>query len=168
MITNNLTNSPRQIYNCDETFLPMDYTREKVVAAKGAKSVYSLSTGASDNISLLCCVSAAGLLLPPMIIYAKCFPGGQYRFDGPDDALYAKSDSGLIDTDLFVSWVKKIFLKDVVSQRPVLLLVDGHKSHINLDVIYLCQQNGIILFCLPPHMTHAHALQPLDVSVFKS
>ena len=72
----------------------MDYTWEKVVAAKGAKSVYSLSTGASDHISLLCCVSAAGLPLPPMIIYAKCFPGGQYRFDGPDDALYAKSDSG--------------------------------------------------------------------------
>ena len=89
----------------------MDYTWEKVVAAKGAKSVYSLSTGASDHISLLCCVSAAGLPLPPMIIYAKCFPGGHYRFDGPDDALYAKSDSGWIDTDLFVSWVKKIFFE---------------------------------------------------------
>ena len=48
----------------------------------------------------------------------------------------------------------------------MLLLVDGHKSHINLDVIDLCRQNGIIFFCLPPHMTHA--LQPLDVSVFKS
>ena len=92
--TNNLTNSPRQKYNCDDTFLPMDYTREKIFAAKGAKSVYSLSTGASDHISLSCCVSAAGLPLPPMIICAKCFPGGQYRYDGLDDALYAKSDSG--------------------------------------------------------------------------
>ena len=36
----------------------MNYTREKVVAAKGAKNVYSLTTGASDHISLLCCVSA--------------------------------------------------------------------------------------------------------------
>ena len=72
----------------------MNYTREKVVAAKGAKNVYSLTTGASDHISLLCCVSAAGLPLPPMIIYSKSFPGGPYRFDGPDDALYAKSDSG--------------------------------------------------------------------------
>ncbi len=88
--------------------------------AKGAKSVYSLSTGASDQISLLCCVSTAGLPLPPMIIYTKAFPGGQYRFDGPDDAQYAKSDSGWIDTDLFLSWLKKIFLKHIVSQRPVL------------------------------------------------
>ena len=35
-----------------------------------------------------------------------------------------------------------------------------------LDVIDLCQENEVILFCLPPHTTHA--LQPLDVAVFKS
>ena len=44
--------------------------------------------------------------------------------------------------------------------------MDGHKSHIKLDVIDCCRQNGIILFCLPPQMTHA--LQLLDVSIFKS
>ena len=32
----------------------------------------------------------AGFPLPPMIIYAKSFPGGQYRFDGPGDAVYAR------------------------------------------------------------------------------
>ena len=35
-----------------------------------------------------------------------------------------------------------------------------------LDIIDLCQENNIILFCLPPHTTHA--VQPLDVAVFKS
>ena len=65
-----------------------------------------------------------------------------------------------------MTWLKKIFLKHVVTQRPVLLLVDGHKSHITLDVIDECRKNDVILFCLPPHTTHA--LQPLDVSVFKS
>ena len=49
---------------------------------------------------MLCCASAAGFPLPPMNIFSKCFPGGQYRFDGPDDALYAKSESGWIDTEL--------------------------------------------------------------------
>ena len=29
-----------------------------------------------------------------MIIYSKSFPGGQYRFEGPEDTLYARSESG--------------------------------------------------------------------------
>ena len=33
-----------------------------------------------------------------------------------------------IDTELFLAWIKKIFLKYVVPERPVLLLTDGHKT----------------------------------------
>ena len=162
-----LTNSPRQIYNCDETFIPLDCSREKVIALKKSKNTYLQAQGTSEHITMLCAASAAGLPLPPMIIYSKSFPGGWYRFEGPDDALYAKSDSGWIDSELFLTWMKKIFLKHVVTQRPVLLFTDGHKSHLNLDIIIdLCRTIDIILFCLLPHTTHA--LQPLDVAVFKS
>ena len=163
---NNLKNKPRQIYNCDETFLPLDYTREKAVTTKGVKNVYRQSYGTSEHITMLCCASAAGVAHPPMIIFSKAFPGGQYRFCGPDDALYARSESGWIDSELFLVWLKKVFLKHVVSQRPILLLIDGHKSHITLEAVDICRDSDIILFCLPPHTTHA--LQPLDVSVFKS
>ena len=101
-----------------------------------------------------------------MIIYPKAFPGGAYTFKGPDDAVYAKSESGWVDSDLFKAWFEKVFLVHAVSQCPVLLLVDGHGSHVNLELIDLARNNQIILLCLPPHTTHA--LQPLDVSVFKS
>ena len=47
-----------------------------------------------------------------------------------------------------------------------MLLTDGHKSHLTLEVVDLCIKNKVILFCLPPHTTHA--LQPLDVALFKS
>ena len=63
------------------------------------------------------------------IIFPKCFPGGRYKFEGPDDALYGKSDSGWIDGELFLTWLKKIFIKYIVSQRPVVLLIDGHSTH---------------------------------------
>ena len=101
---NGLLNSPRQIYNCDETFVPLDFSREKAVYVRGVKNVYRQSQGTSDHITMLCCASAAGFPLPPMIIYSKSFPGGQYRFDGTDDTLYAKSESGWIDTELFITW----------------------------------------------------------------
>ena len=163
---NGITTSPRQIYNCDETFLPLDETREKGIFSKKSKCAYIQSTGTTDHITVLCGASAAGSALPPMIIYPKAFPGGQYRFGGPDDALYARSDSGWVDSELFFQWFKKIFLKFAVQQRPLLLIVDGHKSHITLDLVDLARENDVVLFCLPPHTTHA--LQPLDVSVFKS
>ena len=163
---NHLISAPRQLFNCDETFLPLNIACERVVACKNAKYVYAQSRGTSEHITLLCGASAAGVALPPMIIFSKAFPGGSYKFDGPDDAVYAKSDSGWIDTELFLAWMKKVFVKYCGTQRPVLLFIDGHASHVNLDVIDLARENDIILFCLPPHTTHA--LQPLDVSVFKS
>ena len=104
-----ILNSPTQIYNCDETFLPLDYTREKAVTAKGTKNVYCQALGISDHITVLCCASAAGVPHPPMIIYSKLFPGGPYRFEGPDDALYARSESGWIDSELFFSVVETNF-----------------------------------------------------------
>lgn len=80
-------------------FLPLDCNREKAVMCKGAKNTYCQSYGKSEHITLLCCASAGK---PPMIIYAKSFPGGPYRFEGPEDALYARSESGWIDTELFM------------------------------------------------------------------
>jgi len=46
--------------------------------------------GTSEHFTMLCVASAAGLPLPPIIIYSKSFPGGQYCFEGTDDVLYAK------------------------------------------------------------------------------
>ena len=136
----NLINAPRQLFNCDETFFPLNISCEKVVARRNAKHVYVQSRGTSEHITLLCGASAAGIALPPMIIFAKAFPGGAYKFDGPDVTVYAKSESGWIDTELFLVWMKNVFLKHCGSQRPVLLFIDGHASHVNLNVIDLARK----------------------------
>ena len=67
--------------------------------------------------------------------------------------------------ELYTQWFK-FFIEKIPPARPVLLIEDGHSSHISLDVIGLAPDNGIHLLCLPAHTTHL--LQPLDVSVFKS
>ena len=73
--------------------------------------MYFQSFGTSEHITMLCCVSAARIPHPPMIIYANSFPGGQYRFEGPDDVVHARSKSGWIDAELFMVWLNKLFLK---------------------------------------------------------
>jgi len=48
--------------------------------------------------------------------------------------------------------------------QPVLLILDNHQSHINLDVIKYAKENHVTLLSFPPHCSHK--LQPLDVSVY--
>ena len=75
----------------------------------------------------------AGTALLLKIIFSKSYPGGNKKSDEPDDALYARSEPGWIYSDLFLTWIK-IYLEHRGSQRPI---IDGHASHITLDVIDL-------------------------------
>ena len=63
-----------------------------------------------------------------MLIFLKRFPGGAYTFEGPDDAVYAKSDSGWVDSNLFLLWMN---LKFAASERSLILFVDGYKITCN-------------------------------------
>ena len=45
----------------------------------------------------------------------------------------------------------------------MLLFMDGHKSHMTLELSKFCEENGIILYALPP--STIHIMQPADVSV---
>lgn len=49
---------------------------------------------------------------------------------------------------------------------PVILYLDGHKSHITLPLSKFCREKQIILIALYPNATHV--IQPLDVAFFKA
>lgn len=48
---------------------------------------------------------------------------------------------------------------------PVVLFLDGHKSHLSYHLCKFCKEKGIILVALCPNATHI--IQPLHVAVFK-
>lgn len=58
-----------------------------------------------------------------------------------------------------------VWLNENNIKRPILLFVDGHKSHMTMELSKFCQENDIILYALKPNTTHI--MQPADVSVFK-
>ncbi len=61
-------------------------------------------------------------------------------------------------------WITfEFFIKSIPPARPVLLIEDGHGSHVTLDVIDLARKNDIHLLSLPSHTSHI--LQPLDIGV---
>ena len=45
-----------------------------------------------------------------------------------------------------------------------LLILDGHKAHLTLDVLTKARKNGIDMLIIPSHTSHG--LQPLDVVCF--
>ena len=69
-----------------------------------------------------------------------------------------------MNQEIFHSWFKDHFLLYIPTQRPVILLMDGHKSHYNPETIQLAAEEGVVLFALPPNTTHIS--QPLDKSCF--
>lgn len=85
----------------------------------------------------------------------------------PDDWVIGLSDSGWINSEVFFEYMSNHFnnyldAKNV--QRPVILFVDGHRSHLSPEVSTFCSEQ-IVLIALHPNSTHL--LQPADVSVFR-
>ena len=161
-----LIDKPEHIFNVDETGIEMNKQTGKVVVDRCIKKHHQESVGDREHITANVCCSATGQVLPPMLIFQKSFPSSNYASTGPDKCLYAKSDSGYMDGELFLEWFKNIFLPETAHLRPAMLIMDGHTSHLTIDLIDLARENNVILYCLPPHLTYL--LQPLDVAVFKS
>jgi hypothetical protein len=57
-----------------------------------------------------------------------------------------------------------VFLHQV-KERPLLLIYDGHKSHVHLNLIRTAIVNNVCIIKFPSHITDR--LQPLDVACFK-
>ena len=53
---------------------------------------------------------------------------------------------------------------EFVTERPLLLILDGHVTHVAIEYLLKAQEEGIHILKLPPHVTDL--LQPLDVSCF--
>ena len=164
MTKNCLKDQPSQIYNCDESGMPLHTKTPKVIAAKGTKKVRQICTGNKTQISILACASATGQVIPPMVIFSgKRFNKKLSEGEIPG-TLYGMSENGWMDQELFSTWFMKHFLLHAVSARPLLLMLDGHSSHYSLELVQAAAQENVILFCLPPHTTADS--QPLDTSCF--
>ena len=64
------------------------------------------------------------------------------------------------DDKLSFKWIKHFDKFSCQSQTSCiqLLLLDGYGSHCTFEFLEHCNSNNIIIFCLPPHITHL--LQP--------
>ena len=145
---NNLMNSPGQIYNVDESGMPLNHRTPKVVAQKGQSKVRVRTTGDKSQITIVGCASASGQALPPYVIFDTATLNPAWTEGQVPGTTYGLSKKGWIDTELFYHWLKKHFLNYAVPARPLLLLLDGHSSHFQPEVLKYakeCKVHSVLL-----------------------
>lgn len=160
---------PTNIFNVDETgFSTVQKKAQKIVGLKGKKQIGAATSGERGvNTTAVCCASVSGQFIPPMLIFKRMRQNPELANGAPLGSVVTVSESGYINSALFVEWLKH-FIKIVkpTPENKVLLLLDGHTTHSkNLEALCLAKDNGIILLQLPGHTTNR--IQPLDVSFFK-
>ena len=161
-----LLNKPECIYNADETFVCLSGGSSTIICKKGMKAPQQVIGGSGrENVTVHMCCNGAGVLLPPYVIYtSKRSIPLSYTQGGPIGARYGNSENGWMNEISFLDWMKSIFITSL-THRPVVLILDGHTSHVSYELRILAQENNIHLLKLPSHTTHL--LQPLDVAVIK-
>lgn len=160
---------PRRILNGDETSFNLCPKTGKVLAPKGYKNVYQINAGnEKETITVLLVFTASGETVVPMVVFPYIRPPREIVNSMPPNWFLGRSESGWMVTEVFFEYIANgvnTWLNDQKIKKPVVLFVDGHKSHLSLELSEFCNNNGIILYGLPPNTTHI--MQPADVSVFK-
>jgi len=161
-------NDPSRIFNGDETGFQICPSTGHVLAEKEAKNVYSIDKGSSKkNITVMFSFSANGKKCCPMIVYPYKRIPEKIAQSVPTEWGIARSDRGWMMCKVFYEYIVNIFYPFLYSQVvifPVVLFVDGHKSHFTYQLIVLYNKLNIEIIALYPNATRI--LQPADVAVF--
>lgn len=114
--------------------------------------------------------SADGKKGPPLIIFKAKNIWDKWVSQQTDflDTTYAATINGWMEREVFINYFEKSFLRitNPSPDNPILLIYDGHSSHVDLKLVEIASSNNVTILLLPPHSSHL--LQPMDLSVFKS
>ena len=69
LLDHNVSENSAQIYNMDESGMPLVHRPPNVIARRGQKKVRYRVAGKQEQISVIGCVKAIGQSIPPMVIF---------------------------------------------------------------------------------------------------
>lgn len=107
---NDLIDKPSQIFNLDETGMPLDPIPPHLVSARGAKHASAVSSGDKSQITVLACCRAAGYSLPPFVILDRVNLKQEFTIGEVPGTVYGLSKKGWIDGELFELWFIRHFI----------------------------------------------------------
>ena len=139
----------------------MNETRRKPTTGRQSPSLTEQGT----LITACCCINAVGRTLPPALVFPRVNYKNWMALGSPPGTLGLASPSGWMNAELFIE-VLAHFIRHMgcSSEKPVVLFMDNHESHLSMEVIDMARENGVTIITFPPNCSHR--LQPLEMSVY--
>ena len=135
------------------------------------------------HITGIICVSAAGQIITrtllwtgqtiPIHLFSKNVcevvikPTNVSKGQATESSTTTKE--GWSSAALFMEWIEKVFVKETQplhnDYNCVVLILDGSKTHLSLEIVTNCRALGVHIVLFPPHLTDV--VQPFDTAVFR-
>lgn len=156
------------IYNCDETGCTTVQVCPKVIASKHVRQVGQVTSAERGTLVTVCfAVNALGNVIPPFFVFPRVKYNETFINGGPPGSQGDSYPSGWMTTKSFMKYMQHFVKYSNASlQNRVLLILDNHESHVNIEVVQYAKLNGVVMLTLPPHCSNK--LQPLDVAIYSS
>lgn len=165
------------VINVDESgfdqYVDARKTTRIVPAEYSHKSIPVGITRAEKRATLIAAIAADGSALRPMVVIQRETVEKELLLRGytVDKVYLRRSDTGFVNTKLFLDWGREIFFPELKRRRfeqsyegPIVLIFDGFGCHQSDAFLELAEENNVICKRIPPHTSDQ--LQPLDLGVF--
>lgn len=168
--------NPEMVANCDETMVHMNGKKgHRIVLPKENGSRQIVTEADVPHITFLSTIFADGAFAKTLIIYPKKTLPQELSLEtiaGPNNYVIAGQSGGWIDLIGFSNYCTTVLIPTFLTQRSKvkkgstrgLLVLDGHSSRWNSNLMEEFGRNGIDVVTLHAHTSHV--CQPLDALVF--
>jgi len=153
---------PYHIWNCNESGAQTGKGGGGyVIAKRGSEFVHKVTPNQREWLSVLSCINARGETIPNFFIFKGKKKARNYlKKTCEKGAGIAMQPKAWMTNVLFKAWVL-YFLRNleatygILASNRHLLVLDGHKSHVTLEVMKLAMGRGLNLITFPSYTSHS-------------
>ncbi|KAG1960135.1 uncharacterized protein LOC120466920 [Pimephales promelas] len=143
---------PEDIWVMEETGITTAQRPDRVVSRRQPGS----SVTAPDRgplVSVAATVSASGAVIPPYFVFPRVQFREHFLTGAPAGSSGGAHISGWMREEQFLHFLQHLVRQTRCSpEKPCLLLLDVHLSHLSIDGLNFAKANGVVALSFPPHL----------------